>query len=71
MSLSQVMPALWATGALMSPAFGVSGTIGICFGAAIAAIADQFPAQRTRLQYCGGSLLIGGITLVALAMPML
>jgi hypothetical protein len=70
MSLWQVTPALWATGAL-NPVFGVSGTIGICFGATIAAIADQFPARRARLQYCGGSLLIGGITLVALAVPML
>jgi hypothetical protein len=71
MSLSQITLALWATEAPMNPAFGVSGTIGICCGATIAAIADKFPARRTRLQYWGGSLLVGGITLVALALPML
>jgi hypothetical protein len=66
----QVTPLLSAMAVLMN-AFGITGAIGICLGTALATIADRFPAQRSRLQYCGGAFLIGGITLVALTAPMI
>jgi hypothetical protein len=56
---------------MMNIAFAVAGTIGICLGAAIAAVADTFPAHVVKFQYGGGGMLISGLMLVAFALPMI
>ena len=56
---------------MMNIVFAVAGTLGICFGAAIAAAADAFPTHLVKFQYAGGGMLISGLMLVALALPMI
>lgn len=53
----------------MSDAVTIAGAVGIFLGAAIAALSDRFPARRNKLEYCGGLLLVGGLTLIALVTP--
>jgi hypothetical protein len=53
----------------MSDAFALAGAAGILLGAAIAALSDHFPRRRKTLQYGGGLLLVGGLTLIALVTP--
>jgi hypothetical protein len=53
----------------MNADLAIMGAIGIVLGASLAMIADRFPARRSTLQYWGGGLVIGGVTLVAFATP--
>lgn len=55
----------------MNVDFAIAGAIGTFLGMIVAAIADGFPAQRSRLQYWGGALVIGGMALLAFAVPMI
>jgi hypothetical protein len=47
----------------------ILGTLGILCGVAIATIAGKFPTRRDALERCGGVMTVGGIALVAFAMP--
>jgi len=55
----------------MNVDFAIAGALGTFFGTIVAAIADGAPARRVRLQYWGGALFIGGIALLAFALPMI
>jgi hypothetical protein len=47
----------------------ILGTLGIVIGVAVATTAGRFPARRAKLERCGGMLMVGGIALVAFAIP--
>ena len=49
----------------------VSGIIGMSIGAFAAACSDVFPSYRRTLSVGGGSVLVGGISLLGLALPLL
>jgi hypothetical protein len=47
----------------------ILGTLGVLLGVTIAMSATRFPTRRATLERCGGTLLIGGIALIAFAFP--
>jgi hypothetical protein len=47
----------------------IVGWTGLSVGAFSAAVADIFPAHRNVLQHRGGSLLVGSVALMGLAVP--
>jgi len=47
----------------------ILGTLGILLGVMVAMSATKFPTRRATLERCGGTLLIGGVALVAFAFP--
>lgn len=52
-------------------AFAIGGLGFIVVGSLVAAMSDVFPAYRRSLRDGGGSLLIGGITLLGCALPLI
>jgi hypothetical protein len=51
--------------------FAIGGLGFIVIGSFVAAMSDVFPTYRRSLRDGGGSLLIGGITLLGCALPLL
>lgn len=49
----------------------ITGIIGICIGALAAACADVFPTYREPLKLGGGGVLLGGVSLLGFALPMI
>lgn len=49
----------------------VLGLIAIAAGSAAAATAGKFPPHRAQLERWGGALLLSGVTLIALAFPII
>jgi hypothetical protein len=47
----------------------ILGILGIFFGVTIAMSGAKFPTRRATLERCGGTLLIGGVALIAFAFP--
>ncbi|HWE74863.1 MAG TPA: hypothetical protein VG328_17015 [Stellaceae bacterium] len=47
----------------------IVGWTGLSVGAVAAAVADIFPAHRSVLQHWGGTLLVGSVALMGLAVP--
>lgn len=45
------------------------GTVAIIMGVIAALFAKNFPPYKSRLEQCGGALLLSGVVLVALAFP--
>jgi len=52
-------------------AFAIGGLGAIIVGSFVAAMSDVFPAYRRGLRDGGGSLLVGGITLLGCALPLM
>jgi len=50
---------------------GAMSMISVALGAAVAYVADRFPARSETIETCAGALLIGGLALLGSALPVI
>ena len=58
-------------GHAMNTIFAIAGAFAVCSGLAVTALARWCPVWRRKLEDCGSSLFIAGLTLMGFAAPMM